>query len=447
MFSVMETLSSKNKKITIKRIFEDHWENYLNKNINDVFDYQVDEVEKMLACRDPLKLGYHKYCCPDHPDECVVVPHSCKSRFCNVCGVLGTNAWMEEALDDFPDCPYFHVTLTLPDYFWYFFKSEDKRHLLEILFASANEAVMGFFRNRKIIPAGIAVMHTFGKKINYNTHIHLIVSAGGLKLAGEKEKKQGQRMVDGYFWKSVSKLPYEVLSRRWKAVFLKKIEKHIDNYLYTAVCRKHWYVHVGEIMASCEATCRYIGRYAKRPPMAETRITDYDGEFVSFFYEERLEDDNGFSRRKRREFMTLPAHEFISRLIAHIPEPNFKMVRRYGILSNAKKEKLLPVAFALAGKSKKSPQREKNWRERQKKYLKTDPLICKICGREMILREIAFWSKKYDRLYIKYKSMLRCIFRKIQGVIVPFRLFFLLIFTFFAKNMLVYEKNPVCQPV
>jgi len=94
-------------KYTIKQIFFDHWEEYLKKNLMWLSPHIVDEVERMLACRDPLKSGYHMYACPEHPLEKVYVPHSCKSRFCNVCGVNQTNKWMNEATSYFPNCGYF----------------------------------------------------------------------------------------------------------------------------------------------------------------------------------------------------------------------------------------------------------------------------------------------------------------------------------------------------
>ena len=52
-------------------------------------------------------------------------------------------------------------------------------------------------------------------------------------------------------------------------------------------------------------TLAYIGRYTKRPAIAQTRITNYDGTFITFFYEE---DDNGI-RMKR--FEKLHWKEFI----------------------------------------------------------------------------------------------------------------------------------------
>ncbi|MFQ6066138.1 MAG: hypothetical protein ACE5K3_02520 [bacterium] len=69
----METLSS-TPKISIKEIFKANWPNYLATHQDSIPDYVIITIEKMLSCRDPEKLGYHKYACPDHPDQYIVVP-------------------------------------------------------------------------------------------------------------------------------------------------------------------------------------------------------------------------------------------------------------------------------------------------------------------------------------------------------------------------------------
>ncbi|MBL7058774.1 transposase zinc-binding domain-containing protein [Patescibacteria group bacterium] len=85
---MIETITS--KKYKIKQIFEGRWEEYRNIH-SDIPKYILANVSKMLNCRDPKKLGYHKYCCPTHPNKCTVVPHTCKSRICSSCGVNSTN--------------------------------------------------------------------------------------------------------------------------------------------------------------------------------------------------------------------------------------------------------------------------------------------------------------------------------------------------------------------
>ncbi len=68
---------------------------------------------------------------------------------------------------------------------------------------------------------------------------------------------------------------------------------------------------------------RYIGRYLGRPVISTRRIDAYDGDFVTFHYN-RHEDEQLVSE-------TLPVLDFMERLIRHIPEKHFKMIRYYGI--------------------------------------------------------------------------------------------------------------------
>ncbi len=72
---------------------------------------------------------------------------------------------------------------------------------------------------------------------------------------------------------------------------------------------------------------KYVCCYVSRPVMAESRIIDYDGEFVTFWYQ-RHNDDLIIIEK-------IHAFEFISILIIHIPDYNFKQIRFYGAYHNS----------------------------------------------------------------------------------------------------------------
>ena len=55
---------------------------------------------------------------------------------------------------------------------------------------------------------------------------------------------------------------------------------------------------------------RYIGRYIRHPAVAESRIEDYDGKEVRFWYEDY--DGN-------KHYVTMNVEEFILAVIDHIP--------------------------------------------------------------------------------------------------------------------------------
>lgn len=370
-------------KYTIKQIFKDHWEEYLEKH-PDVPDYIKNEIRKILGCRDPEKNGFFKYVCPNHPHECVIIPHSCKGRLCNTCGVSQTDKWIKNTIGDFPNTSYVHIVFTVPDYLWYYFHQQNNRILLNLLFKASSETVLGWFKKRNLIPVITSVLHTFGKDLKYNTHIHMIVSVAGLGV-----DKKGK-----YFWKKINYIPENALKKRWRAILLKMLSKYIDSSFKEMLFKINWYVHMGIKLINPEKTCKYIGRYTKRPVIAESRITDYDGNFVTFFYEDKSE---GWPKKQYCKFTW---EEFISRLIQHIPLKQFKIIRHYGILANVVRKKYQNIVFKLLNQIKKISHWLK-WRMRQIQFKKVDPLICKICGHEMILKELAFYSSSAGGLAIK----------------------------------------------
>lgn len=372
-------------KITIRQIFKDHWNRVLENNKAEIPDYVITTVEKMLSCRDPEKLGYVKFVCPDHPNEITIKPRSCKGKFCNACGNLQTERWINDAAALFPNTTYYHITLTLPDLLWYFLNGNWT--LVNFLFKASGETVLGWFKKRGIIPAICSALHSFGKDLKVNYHIHLIVTAGGLSYS-----ENGKPI-----WKSIDFLPYQyMLRKRWRAILLKYLKPYLDFNLKELLYSINWYVHVNVKVLDLSSMRKYIGRYAKKPAIAETRITNYDGKTVTFYYKERTNPNPVYS--------TLTAEQFILKLIQHIPPPQFKVIRYYGLIANATrkkyKEDLLKVLKKIE-KVKKNVSRFK-WRIRQKLFTGIDPLICPICGKQKIIKELAYFSRASGGLAYKF---------------------------------------------
>jgi hypothetical protein len=137
-----------------------------------------------------------------------------------------------------------------------------------------------------------------------------------------------------------------------------------------------WYVYIGEKLINAQFTVRYIGRYTKRPAIAESRIIGYDGGTVTFNFVDH--------KTERLTYHTLPAGEFIGKLIRHIPDENFRIIRCGGFYANRVRGELLPKAFAILsqdyGKAREKLVRLGSWWRRQiARFTKLDPLICTAC--------------------------------------------------------------------
>jgi transposase-like zinc-binding protein/putative transposase len=105
--------------------------------------------------------------------------HTCKSRFCPSCGWRATLQWQLEQEASLPDVPYAAIGFSMPDVLWPIFKQN--RHLLHDLPAIAASVITRWVRLRygaRVLV--IVVPHTFGRRLNFNCHLHILVSAGGL---------------------------------------------------------------------------------------------------------------------------------------------------------------------------------------------------------------------------------------------------------------------------
>lgn len=149
--------------------------------------------------------------------------------------------------------------------------------------------------------------------------------------------------------------------------------------------RKIWYVNVIRKLPNAKFTAKYIGRYTKRPVLAETRIKNYDGQTVTFEYEDKA--------AKIHKITTLPVEEFISRLIRHIPDRNFRQIRYYGAYANRTRTNDLAKAQAILKLTKGKRLEPVYWRDRCKWHTGYDPLICCHCGSELKLVKLVYRSR------------------------------------------------------
>jgi hypothetical protein len=80
-------------------------------------------------------------------------------------------------------------------------------------------------------------------------------------------------------------------------------------------------------MDDAQKAAKYVGRYIARPAIAESRIQGYDGKTVAF----SSEDHETGETKLETLLETLSVLQFIGRLIMHIPQKGYQMVKRYGL--------------------------------------------------------------------------------------------------------------------
>ena len=345
-------------KNTIKNILltNGNWERFKAQNSNLPL-YVVEEVEKMLHCRDP-ESGFLTYKCP----ECgatKTIPLACKSRICARCGKKYTDEWADELASSLYAVSHRHMVFTIP---------EELREVLGAdhgLFKVVMDAVCLTLKQlvvprRGAVPGVICVLHPFGKDLKLNPHVHVLVTEGGLNGVGE--------------WVPITFFEYGSLRRIWQYHLLKAVKRRLPNSPENCVLidklfwdhKEGFYVFAKRRVTSPRGIARYVARYVRHPAVAESRISEFNRliNTVMFWYKDEASGE--------RKFVTFGALEFIGRLVRLIPDRNLKLIRYYGLYSRRTKGKLLKVLTPLS--------REKSLIQRKKEVIK-----CSICGQVMDL--------------------------------------------------------------
>lgn len=126
---------------------------------------------------------------------------------------------------------------------------------------------------------------------------------------------------------------------------------------------------------------KYILRYTGRPAMAESRILEVKDDFVTYFYEPHEDDHLPDHLRIGKVQVQEHVYEFIKKLIMHIHDKQFKMIRYYGLYTSVGRKRLpnykKKVSFARFLVTYK-------WRSFLKLTFNYDILLCR-CGFAMKL--------------------------------------------------------------
>lgn len=376
---------------TIKQILlsNQNWWNFYQKHQHKLRISIIICVVKLLSCRS-IERGYREYHCSNpiclHVKRCFF---SCKGRGCSSCGKKASELWIHKQNQKLPTCPWQHITFTMPHSLWDFFWSN--RELLNHIGKIAAKCIQTIANAKKVMPGIFIAIHTFGRDLKRNVHIHLSTTTGGFSKEG--------------IWKNLF-FDQATLMRIWRYQIItllrnaqnkliippsaKKYLRHSTfnkflNYLY----KKGWVVFCAKPTANHKQNVEYLARYIKRPPIAESRLRHYDGQSIRFCYLDH--------RSNTYKNLTLTAEQFIARFVQHIPDRGFRMIRYYGFLANRVIGKLLPLAHKLFGcqfDSTATP----DFASLIKKNFNFDPLSCVLCGQQMLLAIIKIGITRISKL-------------------------------------------------
>ena len=289
----------------LQRIFTDYYEE-IKYTLHPRFT-EMENIDKMINCGDP-SFGGAMYGCP-HCGKLKFVPFRCHSRFCPTCGNKYSMERTTSMSFKLVKVQHRHCVFTIDENLRDFFLKD--RTLLNCLFHSVTSVVSRMFfkmnMSKNYTPGFIMVLHTFGRDLKWNPHIHCLISEGGYS-------------------------------------------------------------------------------------------DDEASETVTFHYN-RHEDDKYIQE-------TIPALDFIKRLIRHIPEKHFKMIRYGGLY--ARHRKIDKNLHRAVSRTKHHVFRNFNkWRTAILSSFGYDPLNCPDCKHEMLFLKLYYNHKRVSLEEIYEKVMSR----------------------------------------
>jgi len=101
----------------------------------------------------------------------------------------------------------FHRQASFGDFF------AANRELLDLLFGASAEVLNGWSKEKGFAPGFCSVMHTFGGKLNFHPHIHILFACGGL---GKNEELIETNYI---CWKS--------LKSRFRAILVRMLREWV----------------------------------------------------------------------------------------------------------------------------------------------------------------------------------------------------------------------------
>ena len=368
----------------IAQIFEDHWESVYSKHSDVIDKYKPNatkEIKKIIDCKNK-DLGYNIYTCPECHDV-VFIGNTCKSRMCSSCGYKYKNERVENILQTAYRCQHRQMVFTIPKELRKIM-FENFEIMIDILFQAVRSTIYSLLNENykyskkehkmvkykskiKSIPGFFSFLHTFGRDLKWNPHIHVLIAEIKINKIFKVQK-----------WNYFN---FDALSKRFQKILLDLIEKELGNsfkkekWILRKKYQNGFYVYAEKKkFKNLKDGIEYVTRYCGRAPISENRIINYDRTKVTFSYNDHK--DNSYHE------VCVSAENFILLVLRHLIPEQFKIIRYYGFYR--KKPEFYDKIKLLVDKEKRAIRRQfLKYEVSVLKSFNRDPYECPKCGSKL----------------------------------------------------------------
>jgi hypothetical protein len=342
----------------------------------------------IMQCRTAA-LGGHIQACPDGHIARVWY-NSCRHRSCPQCAYLQTERWLALQRVRLLACDHYHVIFTLPhelNPLWL----ANVPVMTTLLFQTVRDTLATLLADPQYLgaqPGMIAALHTWSQTLVLHPHVHCLVTGGGLTPDGR--------------WKAVRNgflLPARVVMAVFRGKMLAAIRQawtrealvlpealppqQLSNLLNRLghPTKTRWNVRIMERYPHGTGVVTYLARYLRGGPLKNARLVGWDGACVTFTY--RARQAGGAARPTAAQRMTLPVADFLQRWLLHVPGPQTRVVRCYGLYHHTHAE-ALAVCRAALGQPPVEVPACLDWQTVCAQRGDTHPERCPTCGQLLV---------------------------------------------------------------
>ena len=292
----------------------------------------------MAQCRTST-LGGHVEVCPECGDVHISY-NSCRDRHCPKCQNKEREEWINCRREEIIPVKYFHVVFTMPACL-HPIAMAHQSIFYDCMFKAAWATVKAFSENEGLLTGMTSILHTWGSNLFYHPHIHCIVPGGGIDKHGVWHHLKGCKHSDFLF-------PVAAMSCKFRGKFMSLLTRRlkekdivIDQAIRKQCFSKAWVINSKPPAKGVNQVLEYIGRYAYRVAITNSRILDVTGSQISYDYKM-------YKKGGKHGVMTMEIDSFLNFLSQHILPDRFVRIRHYGFLSPCNREILRSIQSQLS---------------------------------------------------------------------------------------------------
>jgi hypothetical protein len=320
--------------VTLQQIFQDAFPAYAQSHPLPAHVRRA--ARAVMQCRTAA-LGGHIQACPDgHTAR--IGSHSCRHRSCPQCAYLQTARWLTVHRARLLAWDHSHGIGTLPHGLhplWLATVPVLSTLLLQAVRATLVE-LLAAPKYLGAPPGILAALHTWSQTLVLHPHVHCLVTGGGLPPEGQWQAGRTGfllpvRVVMAVFRGKLLAAIRQALARAELVLPEgRRLQQGLNRLNRLGPPRKtKWNVHIRERYRHGAGVGTYLARSLRGGPIKNARLVAYAGDRGTCTCRPRQEEADGGSAAPPR--LTLSVADFRPRWLLHVPVPQTRVVRSYGL--------------------------------------------------------------------------------------------------------------------